>query len=334
MKHLYIAWVPYQRRPDSMRPAVGYELQFIPPPFQSQWLKPLGYLWQTVTTCLLVLRIKPDVIWYQSPPTFLAHLMWLLRLISRGRLKVVADCHNAAFRAPWARFPFTTFFLNRLDLVLAHNEEVLRIARELGVATQKLIVLETRPAQVTAEVLPASRGTGDSGSVVFVPSSFSEDEPIDILLGAAILLPAVTFQLTGRLSKARSKGYVARAPVNVQFTDYIDIERFNELLWSSDLVIGLTTQESIQLSAANEAVGAGKPLVLSDTGILRELFGAAAIFASNEPEALAHAIEEALGQRAALAERTRALRLRREQRWQDQLGKALKAADILLPIQV
>ena len=45
------------------------------------------------------------------------------------------------------------------------------------------------------------------------------------------------------------------------------------------MVLGLTDAEGIQLSVANEALGAHRALVLSDTRILRAMFGEAALFA-------------------------------------------------------
>lgn len=327
MRHLYLAWVPYQRRPDSMRGEVGYALHFIPPPYQSRWLKPLGYIQQAHATWQLISRVRPDVVWYQSPPTFLAHLLGLYRVVTRHRFAIIADCHNAALRAPWARIPFTSTLLNRFDLVLAHNEEVRDVAvLTLGLSTRRLVVLETRPAQLADADGAHPPQTGPP--LVFVPTSFSADEPVDALLQAAHRLPKARFVLTGRLSKARSAGYVDRAPANVEFTDYIPVDRYNALLRAAHVVVGLTTCQGIQLSAANEAVGAGRPLVLSDTRILRTLFGDAALFAANEPTALASTIGDALCRTAELATKTQALRLQREQRWRRQLDSALAAAGL------
>ena len=53
------------------------------------------------------------------------------------------------------------------------------------------------------------------------------------------------------------------------------------------MVLGLTSMEGVQLSVANEALGAERALVLSDTRILRAMFGEAALFAPNTPEGLA-----------------------------------------------
>ncbi len=309
-----------------MRSEVGYELHFVSPPYEQRWLKPLSYLRQAVETWRILSKSRPDVVWYQSPPTFLAHLLWLFRVIGGHRYAIVADCHNAALRPPWAHVPFTSLLLNRFDLVLAHNAEVRTMAVDLGVTTDRLTVLETRPAQVAATM--PRRADADGRPLVFVPTSFSADEPIDVLLQAAALLPQVRFALTGRLSRAKPQGYPDRAPDNVEFTDYIDVATFNRMLGAARVVVGLTTVEGIQLSAANEAIGAGKPLVLSDTHILRELFGAAAVFSRNDVKSLAAAIEDALARAPSLAQRSEALRRQRELRWRQQLQQALGLAGL------
>ena len=85
------------------------------------------------------------------------------------------------------------------------------------------------------------------------------------------------------------------------------------------MVFGLTAVEGIQLSVANEALGADKALVLSDTAILRSMFGAAAVLAKNTPEALAAGLREGIARREELEAKSRALK---EQRIQDWLGPA------------
>lgn len=328
MKQIYIAWVAYQRRPDSMRSAVGYALHFVAPPFTARWLKPLGYFAQAWRTLSLLLRERPDVVWFQQPPNFLAHLLLAARALPGLRFKLVADCHNAALRPPWLRFPGTVWALNRMDRVLAHNAEVEIAAGRLGIDGRRLRLLETRPATIAEPLRAATRDGIDGAPTVLVPSSFAMDEPTDVLLRAAAMLPELRFVVTGRLAKARAKGFVERAPANVRFTDYLALDEFNGLLLGCDLVLGLTTIEGIQLSVANEAIGAGKPLVLSDTTILRELFGAAGMFTPNEAEAMAGVVREALGRLDTMASRAAALREMREARWTAQLQAALKGAGI------
>ncbi|MDH8576211.1 hypothetical protein QIH29_27735, partial [Klebsiella pneumoniae] len=68
------------------------------------------------------------------------------------------------------------------------------------------------------------------------------------------------------------------APDNVIFTGYLTKKAYDDLFLSSSVILGLTTRDNVQLSVSNEALSADKPMVLSDTTTLRNLFGDAAIF--------------------------------------------------------
>jgi glycosyltransferase involved in cell wall biosynthesis len=129
------------------------------------------------------------------------------------------------------------------------------------------------------------------------------------------LVPDVTFLITGSKRKAESLGFLRDVPPNVRFTDYLELEEFERLLADAAVVMGLTSEEGVQLSVANEALGADKALVLSDTRILREMFGAAALFAKNTPEDWAARLHEALARRAELEARSAALKTRRIEDW-------------------
>ena len=72
-------------------------------------------------------------------------------------------------------------------------------------------------------------------------------------------------------------------------------------------------------------LGAHAPLVLSDTGILRAMFGEAALFGPNTPEGLAAALREALARQPELRARSEALKLRRQESW---LAEARRASQI------
>ena len=99
------------------------------------------------------------------------------------------------------------------------------------------------------------------------------------------------------------------------FTDYLPIPEFERLLGGAAAVLGLTDVEGIQLSVANEALGAHRALVLSDTRILRAMFGEAALFAQNTPEGLAARLREAMARRPELEARSAALKARRQADW-------------------
>ena len=122
----------FQRRVASIDQMLGFEVRYFTPPFARAWLKPLGYLVQAARTARLVLARRPDVVWVQSPPTFLPHLLLALRPFA-GRFRLVVDCHHGALEPPWSRVPGTVWAMNRCDLVLVHNDESRPHAEALGV---------------------------------------------------------------------------------------------------------------------------------------------------------------------------------------------------------
>ena len=208
------------------------------------------------------------------------------------RFRIVVDAHNAVFAPPWSRLPGAIAAMNRCDLVLVHNAEARAMAEAAGVAPEKLRVLEDPPPLLAP---PGAAPAEVAAPYVLVPCSFRPDEPIPVLLAAARRLPEVGFRVTGSRRRAAALGFVAAAPGNVVFTDYLPVAEFEPLLRGAAVVLGLTTVEGIQLSVANEALGADRALVLSDTRILRTLFGAAALFAPNTPEGLAAALQRSAG---------------------------------------
>lgn len=321
-KQIYFAWVGYQRRIESINRFVDFKTYYIAPPFQPRWLKPLGYIQQMARMILILLKEKPDLVWYQAPPTFLGHILLAMRFVTRRQFRIIADCHNASFRL-WGAFPGHVPALHSVDLILTHNVEVVEQARRLGVKT-RITVLEDPPASIDG-CLSRDRPAAE---FALVPCSFHADEPIDILIATAAKMPEMIFKVTGNRRKAISLGYVAKAPPNMHFTDYLPISEFNDLLRNCSVLVGLTVLEGIQLSVANEGVGAGKAMVLSDTAILRDLFGSAAIMAKNEPEALSAAILEAWRRREELEIRMRAFAHERLENWKAELAPVLQMLDL------
>jgi Glycosyl transferase 4-like domain len=323
-KQIYITWIDFQRRAESMNQYVDFDLYYLPPPVSRKWLKPFGYLLQAWRTVRIVLRERPDTVWVQSPPGMVPHLLLALRNVSRP-YGLIVDCHNASMLPPWSHFPGVAWVLNHCDRVLVHNEEMRSEAEALGVKPALIRVLEDPPPLLDLPVLPPQ--PADARPFVLVPCSFNADEhlPVPAVLGAARLLPEVDFKITGRKRKAEAQGLTKDTPDNVTFTDYLTIEGFEELLAGANVVLGVTSRTNCQLSVANEALGAHSPLVLSDTGILRKMFGDAALFALNTPETLAASIAEALAHQPEMRARSEALKLRRQESW---LAEAKRASQL------
>ena len=92
-------------------------------------------------------------------------------------------------------------------------------------------------------------------------------------------------------------------------------------------MLGLTDVEGIQLSVANEALGAHRALVLSDTRILRAMFGDAALFAKNTPEDLAARLARRSRAAPELEARSAALKARRQADWRAAAAAATALLD-------
>jgi hypothetical protein len=82
MKSLMIAWVGYQRRADAMQDYWGYRLCHFPNRFSSKYLRVFDYFWKFVLSLGELLRMRPDVVWIQVPPSMLLHLAFFYKLIA------------------------------------------------------------------------------------------------------------------------------------------------------------------------------------------------------------------------------------------------------------
>jgi glycosyltransferase involved in cell wall biosynthesis len=283
----------------------------------------LDYVRLSWQTWRLLRRRKPSVLWVQLPPVALLWVALAARRLILPNMKLVADCHNAMFRPPWSRVPGGVSWLRHCDVVLAHNNMVASDALALGVPAQRLRVLEEVPPEPIEFIelgfaqMPRCLPPHLPRPWVLFPGSFLMDEPIAELAAAAAAMPNASFIVTGRLERVLSNGHdLGERPPNFFTPGYVDRSDFDRLLCAADLVLALTRLEGIQLSVCNEALGFGKPMVVSGTHVLRSLFGEACeVAVDHRPETLVAAARSALARRKELAMRARSLARTRLECW-------------------
>lgn len=320
MRQLFVAWVPFQRRSLSMKSYFDYELEFLSFAFKNRLLRPLEYILKAWKMLILCLHQQPQAIWVQLPPTPPLHLAHLYKTIFNRQVIIIADCHNATFRSPWISSPGTLNLLNRSDLLLVHNDWVKKQAIEIGISNDRLYVLEDPTALVEDR-------TGQNPNVfphpwILCPCSFNKDEPIEAVLDAARLASEITFVLTGNTARAKGIHNLSDIPPNVKLAGFLPTAEFDSFLCNTDVVLGLTKLEGIQLSVANEAMGAGKPMVLSNTELLQRLFYKGAVYVDClKPQSISQGCQEALLKKNELAKEVSELRAERDQGWQEQVEK-------------
>ncbi|HKF77290.1 MAG TPA: glycosyltransferase [Candidatus Dormibacteraeota bacterium] len=304
---LAVAWADHQPRTSALAAALDGEAAFVTSRLpRGPATAPLRYLSAALRTWRLLERRRPSRVVVVIPPV-VAPLVAGLWCWARRR-PLVADCHTGAFhsrRWAWAR-PLYRRLLPRCRVVLVHTDEALALVRAWG-----------GPGLLLPDDLPDPDGAGpprpEATSTVLVAGSLDENEPVADTLAAAALAPEVEFRITGdpgRLAPALQRS----APPNVVFTGFLPHPAFLAEMREAGAVAVFSIDPHIMNRAAFEAVGLGRPLVLSDLGGLRRRFGAAALFAPDRPEAMADAVRQALAGRRALTARSRdlAVELRRQ----------------------
>jgi len=307
-----------------MAPHCGFELIFLPGERSAGKLRKLLIYLINAWKTLQVLRVKrPDVVWIQLPQVPLMWVALFYRKLFNRRALVIADCHNKMFRPPWSKFPFGIRLLSRCNFVLVHNDEVYKDAIALGISPDVTMVIEDPPAffDKAAQVSPDK---DIARPLLVFPASFAEDEPIKELLEAAAMVPSASFVITGNVLDCREQALIVNAPENVSFVGFLDREAFDRLLLSCDAVIALTRFDGIQLSVCGEAVGAAKPMLISDTVTLRRLFPEGNIFVqSDSAQAIAAGVHRLLGSLQSLSEKATTANFRLTNWWIEQRGQPL-----------
>jgi glycosyltransferase involved in cell wall biosynthesis len=294
-RHLYVCWTRYQRRAESLQALLPLEVCFIAPISQNRALRLPSYLLSALASLRIIFRSDPETLWLQLAPSLLLYPAFLYKCLMRPDMLLVADCHNGLLRSKWLRLPLIRRLLRKCDLVLFHNAMVLERARKLGIAGQHVQLLHTPPAVPTNRARRPQVAATLGPTFVLMPASFSGDEPIETVLGAAARLPHLTFVVTGNAAVAHRKHDLQNLPPNVVLPGFLPAAELDWLLAHASAVLALTIQSDIELSAGNEALGFGRPLVVSDSWVSRHLFGEYAVLVDPlSVDSLKHGIEHAI----------------------------------------
>jgi glycosyltransferase involved in cell wall biosynthesis len=313
---LFIAWVPFQRRQISMAPLLGFEPVFHPIRQAARVLRPAQYLANGMKTLSLLRSRRPGVVWVQLPQVPLLTVALLYKRWFDPRVRIIADCHNRILNPPWSNWPGLTAQLNACDVVVVHNTAVTPKVLALGVRPDLLRLLEDPPATIRGE--PTSTLSFPHPWMLFL-ASFNPDEPVQELFEAARLAPDIHFVLAGDANRATGRHSIGSHPKNVILPGYLNGADLDVAISSADAVLALTKLEDAQLSSAGEAIGAGRPMVLSDTPVTRELYYKGGVFVDTySPASIVKGCREAIEGGERLAAQSLALRDERHARWRAQ----------------
>lgn len=322
---VFLAWGAVAGRSEEIAGALGGRgISLYPPGEGRRPHAALRYLHCTLATPWR-LRHRPAIVVVTNPPVLAGLVAY-----ASGRLlgfPVALDSHPGGFGAQGDE-------LSR-RLWRAHRLLVRRVAFSLVAAEPwaeivagwggRAVVVHEAP-MIGLHPVPPDR----SRLRVLCVGRFARDEPVAAVLEAARRSPGVEVVLTGDPS-ACPPGLAGSAPENVRLVGFLGPDAYREALVGAHAVLTLTTEPSSVMRGAYEAVYAGRPLLLSDWPVARELFPCA-VHVANEAGAIAAALAELPSRYEALvaaAPLARQLQLARwgtqEERLREAIDEALEA---------
>jgi glycosyltransferase involved in cell wall biosynthesis len=283
---LFIAWVTWSRRPVGLSEWFGLEPIFIDlfPKRGLFWnlFFPIDYLMKSLSTLAELLKHRPRIVFAQSGPSFCPMTVSFYRLFFKCRM--VVDCHNSAFEKPWIQVPFYLRILRNANLVLVHNDEWFDYLQKQ---------YPDVPLFCLPDPIPEFPEDQNTGSHVLISMSYSADEPIrEVLEGIRIYRHRggkLEFKITGNWRKMEKLCLPFHEVDGLEFTGFVSNERYQEFLLTAAGVGAFSVRDMVQQCATVEAVGAGIPIVTSDSSTSRRLFPQGAVLTLNEPEPIADA---------------------------------------------
>jgi len=312
---VFLAWTHVGGRSAEIAADLGGEAHNIWfPSLASGWRVPIRYVASAFATVALLLRVRPRAVMVTNPPIFPAMIAWLWCTLTRGRL--VLDSHPASFglkdnRVAEAFLPAHRFLARKAAGVAVTTETLGDEVRAWG--GDPLIVHEAPPPPVTAASPVAA---DDRTSVLFV-CTFAPDEPWrEVLAAAPAMGPDVRLLVTGRPEKIPAADRRGIAD-NVELVGFVDPDAYLALLADSDVVVSLTTEPDSIMRSAYEAVYLERPLIVTDTEALREVFPRAC-FVDNTAEAIAAGVRTVVDERVQYCREAAAAKDAQRERWADQ----------------
>lgn len=310
MKAIFLAWIRYHRRSELLAQAFGAAIHYV---YEAgtRGVLPTGlrYLRQARQTWEVLASERPQVIFVQNPPIFAVVVVALYAW--RRHAGYVIDSHSGAFNsAKWRWSIGLHRLLSRHALLtIVHNRSQEGIVQKWG---------------CRYEVVGYTPGNYDIGqptqlngafNVVFV-STFSQDEPLSLVLEAARCLPEVSFYVTGD-SRRVAPAIRDHLPANCHLTGYLSYEDYVSLLKSADAILALTTRDHTLSMAGFEAVALGKPLVVSDWPVLVSYFDSGTVYVSNTAVGIVQGVRQARQEADRLRAEMIQLRARLTAEWED-----------------
>ena len=304
---IWLAWERHRRTLELCR-----YLDITPVIFKSSLPRLLKHPFFVAKTTCYLFRRRPRILIVQNPSIILTLLGCVLhRLLG---FYYVVDAHNGGIipDSPIGKkFPlFYQFWQKKADLTIVTNRFMAEIIEENG--GKSFILPDKLPEYKT----DCGRFDVEGKINILCISTFDADEPYREVFGAAKELPKdYIIYITGDYRKIDST-LPEKCPKQIRLTGFLSEDDYWALLTSVDLVMDLTSRENCLVCGAYEAVSQKKPLVLSDTAMLKEYFEKGTVFTQNYSKNIQQAILTAVKNIEMLKHEVEAGHTILEKQWQ------------------
>lgn len=313
-----ILWAPYEEHTTEFAKRLGatlYRIHYLH--YKRPLWAPIKYPPQCLRTWAVLFRQRPSVVYVMNPPVFAALSVFVYcRLFGAS---YVMDTHSPAlYSRKWGwTVPLQRALAKQALGNIVDQDRYKRLFESWGA---KALVLTKPPTRIPSDKLIESADPNHFS--VTVVNTFASDEPLEPVLGTAERLSEVRFFILGDTGLAK-KTLLRTAPENVVFTGYLLGDAYWNRLHSSRVVMALTTYPYSLLAGAQEAMGIGKPLILSRQPALTEYFTKGAVFVDHSVESIVDGIREAQGQEHRLTQEIAHLAVEKRKRWETDFRELL-----------
>jgi glycosyltransferase involved in cell wall biosynthesis len=275
------------------------------------WLAPFRYILMFFKTWKLLREKAPDAVLVINTPVFAPLCVYLF--CRQQKIPYVMNVHGHSFigwKWGWAR-SLQRFLAKRALTNLVGIPEYEELFNSWGASA---ILLERPMAFVDPEILKVVTEPGTFN--VTLTSTFALDEPIDLVVEAAKQLPDIQFYILGDTRLARSS-LLSSAPKNVIFPGYLKSEQYWSQLYSSQVIMTLTTTPYSLVSGGVEALSLRKPMILSCQPALTDYFTKGTVFVDHTVESIVDAVKTAQQNHEKLTEESAELNFEKRKRWDE-----------------
>ncbi len=285
-KIIFIEWSKYNTRGDSISNAINAKIFFIgvanisKNPFRSL----LSYFPKAIENIKILRRERPDVVIITNTTWVISTLNFIYTKLLN--IKLILDSHSCAFDHSFFKYPLflSKFYAKHSFFSIVTNKSHQEMLKKIHAES---IVLNDIPFEEKLKT-DEKKDLGNKFNICYV-CTFAEDEPFYEVFKAGEDLDDVQIFVTGNYKKV---GINPEKFKDIIFTGFISNEEYKLYLNNTDVIMTLTTREDTMQRAGSEAISIGRPLITSNTEMLKNTFYKGAVFVDNTSKEIRKGIEK------------------------------------------